>query len=1215
MNSFLAIVGWELRTSLRRISTWIYFGIFAFLGFMMMLSAGGVWDDVTISLGGGGKVMANAPYALMVTFALVALFGVSVTAAVSGNALYRDYETGIHPLFHTTPVSKPAFFLGRFTGSLIVNLIIMLGIAIGTALATAMPWMDADKLGPFQLMAYVQPYLVFVIPNLLITAAIFFTLAGLTRSMLPNYVGAVVLLIGYLIGTNLTDDLDNTRLAALVDPFGVQAMGTITRYWSIADKNARIVSIGGDLALNRLIWLSVGLLILAVGYVRFQFAHAVPESRKRRKKQKLVDTATATPASGLRGLRIPTVSRAFGWRFVVAQYLMIARSGFWGIVKSRYFIAIAAAGLLFLIFASSEVGKIYGTTTHPVTYGVEELLSGSFGLFMLVIIVFYSGELVWNERDLRIHQITDATPASTLAMALGKFTALAGVIAVLTLLTMLCGIVIQAVKGYYNFEIGLYLKTLFGMRFVDYLFLAVLALVVQVLVNHKYLGHFVTLLLYIGMGFLGAFGLEHKLYQYGSDGGVTYSDMNGFGPFMGPFIIWKLYWGFFAVILLVLAVLFWVRGQETQPGWRAALARQRFSRPVRALVAISALGFIGLGGFIFYNTNVLNEYRTSDEDEMASVEYERRYRKFAESPQPRIVAVNNAVDIFPEGGDLRVRGEYVLHNRTASPIDTVHLRIPREAEIDSIVFDRPSTRVLDDRERQFHMYRLASPLAVGDSIVMRFALRYETRGFENEVGGTSVTGNGTFFNSGVMPGIGYSAEGEISNEDKREKHGLPKKEPFPPPTDSAGRMNTYIAGDADWIDFETTVSTSPDQIAIAPGYLQRDWTENGRRYFHYKMDAPMLAFYAYQSARYAVKRDRWNDVAIEVYYHPGHEYNLDRMIAGVKKSLDYYTASFGPYQHRQVRIIEFPRYDTFAQAFANTIPFSEGIGFVAKVNDEEEDIDYPFYVTAHEVAHQWWAHQVIGGAVQGSTMLSETMSQYSALMVMEKEYGPRQMKKFLEYELDRYLFGRGTERRREQPLAYVEDQPYIHYNKGSVVMYALRDYIGEEPLNRALAGFVRATKFQRPPFTTSLELIDTLRNATPDSLKYVITDLFETITLYELRPDSAVSAPVRGGADGWQVELFIDAKKLRSDTLGAETEVPMSDWIDIGVYADSGGKAATVPTYLEKHRITSGAQRIVVRVPQKPARAGIDPLHKLIDRITRDNVIAVREREGAAPAP
>src|SRR5690606_24651208 len=149
----------------------------------------------------------------------------------------------------------------------------------------------------------------------------------------------------------------------------------------------------------------------------------------------------------------------------------------------------------------------------------------------------------------------------------------------------------------------------------------------------------------------------------------------------------------------------------------------------------------------------------------------------------------------------------------------------------------------------------------------------------------------------------------------------------------------------------------------------------GRRYFHYQMDAPILNYYSFLSARYEVRRDRWNDVAIEIFYHPGHEYNLDRMIESVKASLDYFTANFGPYQHSQVRILEFPRYQSYAQSFPNTIPYSEAIGFIARVEDED-DIDYPFYVTAHEVAHQWWAHQVIGGNVQGSTVMSETLSQY-----------------------------------------------------------------------------------------------------------------------------------------------------------------------------------------------------------------------------------------------
>jgi aminopeptidase N len=319
------------------------------------------------------------------------------------------------------------------------------------------------------------------------------------------------------------------------------------------------------------------------------------------------------------------------------------------------------------------------------------------------------------------------------------------------------------------------------------------------------------------------------------------------------------------------------------------------------------------------------------------------------------------------------------------------------------------------------------------------------------------------------------------------------------------------------------------------------------------------------------------------------------MLQGMKDSLDYCTAHFGPYPQRELRIVEFPRYQFFAASLPGTIPYSESIGFIAKSDPgNPRDIDVPYYVTAHEVAHQWWGSQFLGANVQGATMLTESMAQYTALMVMKKTYGPQNARRFLQHELEGYLAGRSFERKRELPLLRVEGQEYIRYQKGSLVMYALQDYIGEDNLDSALARYLSHVRFQGPPYTTSRELLSYIAEATPPQLQYVLDDLFENITLYDNR---ALSATYRRLPDGqYEVKLRLAARKLRADGLGTEHEVPLNDLIDVGAL-----------DAIEKRWIRSSETEVTLLMDRAPVTAGIDPLNKLVDRRPDDNVIrAVR---------
>ncbi|MCH8478600.1 MAG: hypothetical protein LAT56_11735, partial [Wenzhouxiangella sp.] len=414
--------------------------------------------------------------------------------------------------------------------------------------------------------------------------------------------------------------------------------------------------------------------------------------------------------------------------------------------------------------------------------------------------------------------------------------------------------------------------------------------------------------------------------------------------------------------------------------------------------------------------------------------------------------------------------------------------------------------------------------------------------------------------------------------------------------------SNYITPHTGFIDFEVIISTHPDQVALAPGYLEREWMDSGRRYFHYKMDAPILKFFNIMSSDLALTEDEHDGVAIKVYHHPNHAFNVARMIESVRDSLDYFNREFSPYQHRQARIIEFPGYSRFAQAFPNTIPYSEDIGFIADLRDPD-DIDYVYYVTAHEMAHQWWAHQLIGANVQGVEVLSESLSQYSALMGLEHKYGPAHLRRFLKYELDRYLRGRPSQVLEEQPLKRSDRQAYIHYQKGSLVMYALRDRMGEDAVNRALRQLIDEFAFRSDIYPTTRDLIAALRaEAGPDE-QQLITDLFERIILFELKAESGQVEELPDGR--FQVELTIHARKLEADGQGQETEQALDELFDIGLFSvhpddiDSDDQVL----YFQRHRLTDGENSITVIVDQRPSHGGVDPYVKMINRFSDDNVI------------
>jgi hypothetical protein len=892
---------------------------------------------------------------------------------------------------------------------------------------------------------------------------------------------------------------------------------------------------------------------------------------------------------------------------------------FRSIVREAPFLAITSIAVINLTIAAWYTTHPNDSARWPVTSLVAPGISDNLFIFIVLLATLYGGELVWRERQIKADQLQDSMAVPVWVTFGAKLLAVFWSICVLAVVSSLATMAVQLSQGYTHLQLLLYAQVVGFLVLPTALALVALAMGVHAVVNQKFVGHLIVIAYWVTVPVLSTLGLDQRLYQIGRVADFVYSDMNGWGPYLPRLFTFQFYSVAVCLVLATIGYLVLVRG--TDPTWpmRKADAGRRWRRGGAFATGAFAVAAFVLGGFFFYNANLLNAYSDVHTAERRVKAFETKYKPFAALPRPRLVAVTVRHDYYPERRASVWNGTLRAVNQGPRAVDTLFMTIPATGPrpssdyeatsntglgVDSLTFDRAASMLLDDPVNGVRLYRLSSPLASGESLTVRFAGHFAPKGFPNDQFNNDVAYNGSFMNSSYMPSFGYAEDRELGDDDIRKRNGLKPKPRMKSLDDPAVRQNSYISSEADWITFDETTCTSSDQISIAPGYLEREWTDYGRRCVHYKMDRPILDFYSTLSASYAVQRTDHNGVKLEIYYLPQHRFALWSMLDAAKDGLDYFGKNFSPYLYRQYRILEFPRYQTFAQAFPNTIPYSEGIGFLYRKEEGDDKIDWAYFVTAHELAHQWWAHQVIGGDGQGSTLFSEGLAEYSALTVMEKRYGREAAQKFLRRELDGYLRGRGNERKKEVPLLFVENQPYIHYQKGSLAFYALRDYIGEDRTNEALRAFLQKWALKGPPYPTARDLYAELDRVTADSLKYVLKDLFEEITFYENKADSAITAKRPDGS--WGVHLVLQSKKLKGDSVGNTRGVPVADYVDVGIFGDRvAGQKLGEPLLVKKVRITAPVTVLDLIVTKEPKKAGIDPYNKLIDRTPEDNVVSV----------
>lgn len=1174
------VIRFEWRYHTRQVS-FIAAALF-FAGFGFALSATGF---------GPPNVHINSPYDIAQSLGMVSLAAVFAIAIFCANSVVRDREHHFEEIVFSTSVEKFPYLFGRFAGSFLAAFTVFSATAIGMMIAALLPLHDASRVGPFSMTPYLWTLLVLVLPGMLVTGVVLFGIATLTRSVLASVVGAVAIYIFYFAAAAFTNSplmagsangASSAAGASLLDPFGLSAFFEQTRYWTPAIRNTQVISLSGNFLINRIVWLAFAAIAWVVVYKRFSF-RVLAKS----KPSVSIEAGAGSPEilirpplrSGGSGLTVGPV----GWRPLLAATRIELRS----VLRSIPFILLALlwAGLAAMEILADVAGGEYGAAFYPTTSLILGTLRQPLGLVATVIIIYYSAELVWRERSVGMAEIINATPASNAVFVFSKWLALSAMIGVLIATGLGVGVIIQLTRGFHAFHPAL-LLAFAAILAIPLMTLAMAAVLIQTLSPSKYFGLFAVLVAGVLIQAGNALGIEHPLLTFAGAPPLQYSEMNGFGASATPFLWFMALWTTIGLLFLLVASALWRR--PSGGGVFRAIAKNADKR----LAAILATIAIALAVFIFYNTNILNRWTSNAASLDWSADYERAYRGAATMPRPHIAAITANVALYPNERRYNATGHYDLVNDGATAITNVLISVPRNARVTTLSL--PSANITRNERFATYDVRFAHPLQPHEHTTLQFDLSYEHHGFTATAADTNIAANGSLITPArCFPILGYRRGYEIGDPIERKKRGLPP---------AAGEETDIEDLGVEWTNIDVTLSTSPDQIALAPGRLIKEWTTNNRRYFHYRSDTPIHNNLIFASARYAVARAAAGKTQIEVYYDPAHRYNVDRILAAAADSIRIFENAFGPYPQSQLRIAEAPAYARFGGLAMPGLAFlSESRAFLIDARDPS-NIDLVARRTAHEVAHQWWGHSVTPAVIPGASTIIESLPRYSELLVLDKRYGRAQVRRSLQFELDRYLAGRAADDKTEVPLTRVTDRAYLYYGKGAIVMNALKELLGEETLNRALRSFVAAQS--GPAHQPKIDdLLQSIEAVTPPENRALVNEWTRDVILYDL---SMTSENTRRLPDGrFEVTMHVNVHKSRAD----ERELPVDESIELGIFAtDPDVASANDILHLAAQPLHNGANTITVIVDKQPSYAAIDPYLTRIDRNRFDNVKSVTSR-------
>ncbi len=1152
----------------------------------------------------GGQAFApdlvdyNAPYQISYYTSLFTLGSVFAIMFFVINGLLRESTHRMQEIIFSTGVKKHHFFISRFSGVFLFSLLAVSPLLLGMISGTLIVDLDPERVAPISPTLYFWNWLVFIIPNVFICSVFIFTVGLLSKNRMSIYTSAVLIYVLYFVcsfyfnspvlADSTPTNTENMMLAALADPFGISAFKEQSQYLTPLQKNSVWVSLTGNLLYNRLLWITISFSFLGLAYQLFSF-RTLNQKKKKASDESKTDEET-TKNVGYQPIAPSGSGQGAFWYSFFAQ----TKIGISQLLKSLPFQAILLfiTFIIFSEFYSTLVkGGRYSESLYPITSILAGLNNTAIFIFGLLLIVFYSGEWVWKERSENFHLILDATPASNASFFWSKASVLLCIPFLFITLEIIIAIVFQFLLDYSHIDISTYLS-LYYYQGIPLVFYILITLFIQTLSPGKYLGMAISgiVIAVFGTDLSGTLGIEHPLLRIGYMPSVTFSDMSGVSNNASAFNLLSSNWIIASLILSILALHSWQRGitgnfrehvKQLLRGWTS-----------RKLIPLSifTLLFLCTSGMIFYKTNLEAEYFSSDSMLDRRADYERKYKHYEDEHWLYPISISTDVALYPFERTYSVDAVYTLSNKSDTAI-TRALFIQKKP-ITHISLEH-ATLINQDSTHGIFEFKFNSPVLPGDSVKLTFsAIGAHTGLYSNR----DLVDNGSFVHlRDFSPYLGYTNIREITNKAERKKRGLPEREDKQP---SAADFELMESGFGR-VDFETTLSVPDTQTGISIGNLEEKWTENGRNYFRYKSAYPVAPMITYHSAVYDIKKEHYQGISLEHYYHPDQGFNHRSIMNSMKQALDYAQAEFGDYPLDYLRIAEIPSFWNFGGfAASGTISLVEDRIYLLDQR-RSDAFNLVAKVTIHEVAHQWWGYQLTPKNISGSGLFVEGLAKYTEAVVMEKHYGMPSLFQLSETANHTYFSGRSYASTPEQPLYLEQGEGYMLYGKSYMVMLALKELIGEDTLNSVLKTLLLKHKTQTEATVTTPEFLLELFAASPEQYHTLINDWFKKIITYDL---SVTAADYTELSDGrYEVSLTIDAKKFESID-GVESEISMNEPIPIGLFSTHpSGASGDDVIYLSPKTVQGGIQQITFKVKELPKYISIDPYGTRPDLVRSDN--------------